>query len=66
MLTTKTQSILFNSNGFECNEELAFELTAVAVKELDAIGIYRIPGERSDMFLAIMNKAEGIDCISKM
>lgn len=45
---------IFASEGFDCNEEMAFELTAIGVKHLDALGMYRIPGEKSHLYVALM------------
>ena len=53
-LMHKTGYDLFNSNGFECDEPMAYELTATAINHLNAIGMYRIPGERSHLFLALI------------
>lgn len=45
---------LFENNGFECDETMAYELTAFAVQLLNAMGMYRVPGERSHLFVALM------------
>ena len=47
---------IFGSEGFDCNEEMAFELTAMGVKYLDALGMYRIPGEKSHLYVALMKE----------
>lgn len=45
---------IFNNNGFECDELMSMELTAMAVHQLNAIGMYRIPGVRSHLYVALM------------
>lgn len=47
---------VFENNGIECDEGMSMELTAMAVHRLDALGMYRIPGEKSHLYLAIMNQ----------
>jgi hypothetical protein len=47
---------VFKNNGFECDELMSMELTAMAVNQLSAIGMYRIPGERSHLYVAIMEQ----------
>lgn len=44
----------FENPGFECDEAMAYENVAFAVHQLDALGMYRIPGERSHLYLAII------------
>ena len=48
-----TGNDLFEENGFDCDETMAYELTALGVHHLKAIGFYKIPGERSHLFVAI-------------
>ena len=38
----------------EADEELAYDFVALSVHHLNARGIYRSPGEMSDLFLAIL------------
>lgn len=47
---------LFEKEGFGCDETMAYELTAMAVHYLNAMGMYKIPGERSHLFMALMEK----------
>lgn len=49
---------LFEEEGFDCDETMAYELTAFAVHHLNAIGMYKIPGERSHLFLALIKKLD--------
>lgn len=44
---------LFESSGFVCDKEMAYELTAMGVETLNSLGMYKIPGEKSDLFLAL-------------
>ncbi|NGZ77662.1 DUF6882 domain-containing protein [Saccharibacillus alkalitolerans] len=48
-----TGSPVFAEEVFECNEGGAMELTALAVHHLDAIGMYRIPGEQAHLYVAL-------------
>lgn len=45
---------VFDTEAFAADEPMAWELTAMAVRHLEARGAYRAPGERSHLFLAIM------------
>ncbi|MFZ5986352.1 MAG: DUF6882 domain-containing protein [Bacillota bacterium] len=47
---------LFQNEGFDCDETMAYELTAIAINHLNAMGMYKIPGERSHLFVALMEK----------
>ena len=40
---------------FECDQEMAYELAAFSIEYLDAEGVYMAPGERSDVFMAVMS-----------
>lgn len=55
-LSIITGNDVFNATNIEANETTAWEIAAMAVHVLDAKGMYRSPGERSDLFLAIMDK----------
>ena len=41
--------------AFECDQETAYELAAFSIEYLDAEGVYIAPGERSDVFMAVMS-----------
>lgn len=45
---------VFEELGFECDESMAYELTAMALNYLNALAMYKIPGEKNDLFLALM------------
>lgn len=45
----------FEAEGFNCDEQMAYEIVAMCVSHIDAKGMYKIPGERSHMFLALMD-----------
>lgn len=45
---------VFEKIGFDCDEGMAYESVAMAVNYLNALGMYKIPGEKSDLFLALM------------
>jgi hypothetical protein len=45
---------VFEELGFECDESMAYESTAIALNYLNALGMYKIPGEKSDLFLALI------------
>lgn len=47
---------LFEKEGFDCDETMAYELTAIALNHLNAMGMYKIPGERSHLFVSLMEK----------
>ena len=45
----------FYKSTFECDQEMAYELAAFSIEYLDAEGMYMAPGERSDVFMAVMS-----------
>jgi hypothetical protein len=47
---------VFEEDGFECDESMAYEAAAMALNYLNALGMYRIPGEKSHLFVALMEK----------
>jgi hypothetical protein len=49
-----TGSELFINSLLECDQEMAHELAAFSIEYLDAAGMYIAPGERSDVFMAVM------------
>lgn len=49
---------IFINSLFECDQEMAYELAAFSVEYLDAEGMYMAPGERSDVFMAVLGKVE--------
>ncbi|EJR29845.1 MULTISPECIES: DUF6882 domain-containing protein [Bacillus cereus group] len=49
-----TGNEIFINSLFECDQEMAYELAAFSIEFLDAEGIYIAPGERSDLFMAVM------------
>lgn len=49
-----TEYGLFEKIEFECDESMAYEIVAMAVNHLNALGMYKIPGEKSDLFVALM------------
>lgn len=50
-----TGSEVFINPLFECVQEMAYELAAFSIEYLDAEGMYMAPGERSDVFMAVMS-----------
>ncbi|ABK84340.1 TPA: DUF6882 domain-containing protein [Bacillus cereus] len=46
---------IFVNSLFECDQETAYELAAFSIEYLDAEGVYIAPGERSDVFMAVMS-----------
>lgn len=46
----------FMKEGFSCNEVRAYKLTAMAMYITNSIGMYKIPGEKSDMILCLQKK----------
>ncbi|PAB60309.1 DUF6882 domain-containing protein [Anaeromicrobium sediminis] len=46
----------FEMEAFECDENTAYEITAISVNHLNALGMYKIPGEKSHLFLALMER----------
>lgn len=44
---------LFRNSGCEADEAMAWEMSAMAVRQLNAVGCYRIPTGTSKLFLAI-------------
>ena len=50
-----TGSEVFINPLFECDQEMAYELAAFSIEYLDAEGMYMAPGERSDVFMAVMS-----------
>ncbi|MED1267986.1 hypothetical protein P4U03_15465 [Bacillus mycoides] len=49
-----TGSEVFINSLFECDQEMAHELAAFSIEYLDAEGMYIAPGERNDLFMAVM------------
>lgn len=47
---------VFEKIGFECDEGMAYESVAMAVNHLNALGMYKIPVEKSDLFVALMRR----------
>lgn len=45
---------IFESSYLECNEEMAHEFTAFAVKHLGANGMYISPDGKNQVFMAII------------
>ncbi|MCT4594216.1 MAG: hypothetical protein N4A57_08115 [Anaeromicrobium sp.] len=46
----------FEMEAFQCDENTAYEITAISVKHLDALGMYKMPGEKSHLFVALMKE----------
>lgn len=55
-LIGKTGFDIFHLEGFNCDEVMAYELVAVSINYLNAIRMYRIPGETSHLYVAIMKE----------
>ncbi|WP_370512693.1 DUF6882 domain-containing protein [Bacillus sp. FDAARGOS_235] len=49
-----TGSEVFIDSLFECDQEMAYELAAFSIEYLDAKGMYIVPDERNDLFMAVM------------
>lgn len=49
-----TGSEVFITSIFECDQEMAHELAAFSIEYLDAEGMYIVPDERNDLFMAVM------------
>lgn len=47
---------VFEEEGFECDESMAYEAAAKALNYLKALGMYRIPGEKSHLFVALIER----------
>lgn len=47
---------IFEDVGFKCDEGMAYEITAMGVNQLNALGMYKIPGQRSQLFLALIEE----------
>jgi hypothetical protein len=45
---------VFEKLGFECDEVMAYETVAMALNYINALGVYKIPGEKSDLFVALL------------
>jgi len=45
---------VFEELGFQCDEIMAYEAVAMALSYLDALGMYKIPGGKSHLFLALL------------
>jgi hypothetical protein len=58
VLNDRTGYEVFTNNGFECDEEMAYELTAMSLNQLNAVGMYKVPGQRSHLFLALMERTD--------
>ena len=52
-LATATGLKIFESPVCKADEHMAWELTAMAIRHLGALGTYRVPGEPSNLYLAI-------------
>jgi hypothetical protein len=46
---------VFDTPSFTADPDMAGELAAISVKHLGALGFYRAPGPRSDVYLAIID-----------
>lgn len=46
----------FEKPGFECDEAMAYEAAAMSLHYLNGLGMYRLPGEKSHLFVALMEK----------
>lgn len=57
-LKVRTGSNIFEMEGLKCNEVMAYELVAMSLNQLNAIGMYRIPGETSHLFVALIRKRD--------
>jgi hypothetical protein len=57
-LASVTGHAIFETETFEADEPMAWELTAIAVRHLGAKGAYRAPGKNSNLFLAITELVE--------
>ncbi len=55
-LSKITGDEIFLAEHIEADETTAWELAAMSVHVLNAIGLYRSPGEKSHLFLAIMRE----------
>lgn len=55
-LKEKTGFDIFELEGLNCNDKMVYELTAMSVNHLNALDMYRIPGKRSHLFVALMSK----------
>lgn len=55
-LRAETDIEIFEYAMFECDEQMAYEISAVCIRKLNSIGIYRIPGEKSNLFVALFEK----------
>ncbi|MBE7118459.1 DUF6882 domain-containing protein [Bacillus cereus] len=53
-LQKTTGSEVFINPLFECNQEMAHELAAFSIEHLDAEGMYIVPDEGNDLFMAVM------------
>lgn len=47
---------IFENSSLEADEITAWELAALSVHVLEAIGLYKIPGDDSDLFIALIEK----------
>lgn len=57
-LKMKTGLGIFIKEGFNCDETMAYEMTAMSVKQLNALGMYKIPGEKSHLFVALIKQKQ--------
>lgn len=55
-LKLKTSFDIFEKEVFNCNEEMAYDLTAMGINHLNAIGMYRVPRENNHLFIAIIEQ----------
>lgn len=55
-----TEYDLFEEEGFKCDEGMAYEIAAMTINYLNALGMYKIPGEKSHLFLALIEKIAAI------
>ncbi|GFZ33279.1 hypothetical protein CSC2_38050 [Clostridium zeae] len=52
-----TGNDIFEQIGFDkCDETMAYEAVAMSLSYLNALGVYRIPGEKSHLFVALLEK----------
>lgn len=55
-LEDKTGVSIFREPFFECPENRVYELVAMSVNYLNAIGLYRVKGDENDLYIALMSK----------
>lgn len=47
---------VFEKQGFVCDESMAYETVSMAVSYLNALGMYKIPGQKSHLFVALIER----------